>query len=319
MAQETPVQETPVAMIVFNRPDTTARVFEVVRAARPRRLLVVADAPRRDRPGEEERCAAVRAIFDRVDWPCAVERCFSEENLGCRRRVSSGLDWIFSRCEEAIVLEDDCVPHPTFFPYCEALLAHWRDEPRVMAITGDNFQRGQLRGEGSYYFSHIPHVWGWASWRRAWAQYDVSLRSWPERRGSRWLEELLGSRRAAAHWTQIFDDTHAGKIDTWDHQWLYTMWERDGLVATPNVNLVSNIGGGPGAAHTTNAADPLLNLPVHPIELPLRHPPVLALDPHADPYMYSTVFRPRRRRGLVGRWDKLGDWWHRQRERRAAR
>ena len=298
---------TPVALMVFNRPEKTEQVFAAVRAARPRRLLVVADGPRRGREGEAARCEAVRAIFDRVDWECEVERELAPENLGCRRRMSSGLDWVFSRCEEAIVLEDDCVPDPTFFPYCEALLARWRDEPRVLAVTGDNFQRGQVRGDGSYYFSRFMHVWGWASWRRAWRHYDVTMATWPERRDAGWLVSLLGAE-AARYWTPFFDRTHAGEIDTWDFQLVYAIWAAGGLVATPNVNLVSNVGAGPDATHTRTKNE-LFDLPTRPIALPVRDPSALARDAEADAFVQRTMFRPPRRRGLAGLWDLVTGGW----------
>jgi hypothetical protein len=282
--------DTSVAMVVFNRPDVTSRVLEVVRAARPRHLLVVADGPRPSRPDDESRCAAVRALFDRIDWPCEVEREFSPVNLGCRRRVSSGIAWVFSRVEEAIVLEDDCLPHPTFFDFCAQLLDRHREDPRVMAITGDNFQAGRRRGEASYYFSRFMHVWGWASWRRAWRHYDVSLRDWPERRETRWLEEVLGNRRAARNWSAIFDRTSAGEIDTWDYQWVYSIWAAGGLVATPNENLVANIGAGADATHTL--ASPFIGLPVQAMEFPLVHPAHVAADDDADRFVQRSMFTP---------------------------
>lgn len=268
-----------VAMFVFARPDTTARVLEAVRRARPRRLLVVADAARPGRPDEERRCEEVRALFSRIDWDCEVEREFAAANLGCRRRLSSGLDWVFSRVEEAIVLEDDCVPHPTFFPYCDALLERYRDEPRVMAVTGDNFQDGRRRGGGSYYLSRFMHVWGWASWRRAWRHYDVTLADWPARRRTDALLRVLGDHRAARHWAGIFDRVRAGKIDTWDYQWQYAIWVQDGLVATPNVNLVSNI----GLEGTHTGGDHrFFEMPTAPMDLPPVPPAALAPDVDAD-------------------------------------
>lgn len=271
--------QTPVAMFVFARPDTTARVLEAVRRARPRRLLVVADAARAGRPEEQRRCDAVRSLFDRIDWDCQVEREFATSNLGCRRRLSSGLDWVFARAEEAIVLEDDCLPHPTFFPYCDALLERHRDDARVMAITGDNYQGGQRRGSGSYYFSRFMHVWGWASWRRAWRHYDVTLADWPERRRTDWLLRILGSHRDARLWTRLFDRVRAGEIDTWDYQWTYAIWARDGLVATPNVNLVSNIG---IVGTHTGGDDRFFNMPTAPMQLPPLPPGELAPDAEAD-------------------------------------
>ncbi|OUC08639.1 hemolytic protein HlpA-like protein, partial [Litorilinea aerophila] len=167
--------QTPVIFLIFNRPDTTAQVFAEIAKARPRRLLVVADGPRPHRPDDVEKCSATRAVIERVDWPCEVSCDFAEENLGGRRRISSGLTWAFSQVEAAIVLEDDCLPHPTFFPFCEELLNRYCHDERIMAITGDNFQFGRSRTKYSYYFSRYFHSWGWATWRRAWQHYDDTL------------------------------------------------------------------------------------------------------------------------------------------------
>src|SRR5512139_3287315 len=170
--------KTPVAFIIFNRPDTAERVFAEIAKARPPKLLVVADGPRANRSGEAEKCAATRAIIDRVDWDCEVLTNFSDTNLGCKNRVSSGIDWVFEQVPEAIILEDDCLPHPTFFRFCEELLERYRDDERIGMISGDNFQLGQKRTDASYYFSRYNHIWGWASWRRAWRHYDREASAW---------------------------------------------------------------------------------------------------------------------------------------------
>ena len=151
---------TPVAFIIFNRPDTTKRVFAEIAKARPPKLLVIADGPRADHPADVEKCAAVRAIIDGVDWDCEVLKNYSDVNLGCKRRVSSGLDWVFDTVEEAIILEDDCLPHPTFFRFCEEMLEKYRDDKRIAMISGDNLQFGRKRTGYSYYFSRYPHIWG---------------------------------------------------------------------------------------------------------------------------------------------------------------
>src|SRR5579871_4386735 len=163
---------TPVALIVFNRPDTTRQVFQEIRRVRPPVLLVVADGPRRDHPEDEQLCRETRAVAEEVDWPCQVLTEYSDVNLGCRHRPASGLDWVFSQVEEAIILEDDCVPHPSFFRFCSELLSRYRDDARIGTIAGTNVQGGRKRGGASYYFSKYPTIWGWASWRRAWALYD---------------------------------------------------------------------------------------------------------------------------------------------------
>lgn len=272
---------TPVAFLVFNRPDTTEKVFEEIRRARPPRLLVVADGPRPDKPGEAEKCEAARAIIERVDWPCEVLTNYSDVNLGCKRRVSSGLDWVFDTVEEAIILEDDCLPHPTFFRFCEELLEKYRDDERVMMISGDNFQFGRKRTEYSYYFSRYVHIWGWASWRRAWKYYDVDMKLWPDIRDGRWLYDVLGDKKAVSYWSNIFEKVYKGKIDTWDYQWLFTNWVHNALAVMPNVNLVSNIGFGVEATRTT-IKNKFSDIAVEKMKFPLLHPPYIIRDTKAD-------------------------------------
>jgi hypothetical protein len=170
--------ETPIAFFIFNRPHLTQKVFDAIRQAQPKILLVVADGSRFDRADETELCAQTRAVIKQVDWDCQVLTNFSETNLGCKRRVSSGLNWVFETVEEAIILEDDCLPHPTFFPFCETLLDYYRHDSRIMNISGENFQFGRQRTQDSYYFSRYNHCWGWASWRRAWNNYDVEMQLW---------------------------------------------------------------------------------------------------------------------------------------------
>ena len=171
---------TPVAFLIFNRPDTTARVFEAIRQAKPPKLLVVADGPRPDRPDDVEKCKAARAIIDRVDWACEVLTNYSDLNLGCGKRPATGITWVFEQVEEAIIFEDDCLPHPSFFRFCEELLNYYRHDERIMVISGNNFQFGRNRTDDSYYFSRYNHIWGWASWRRAWEYFDYDLKLWPK-------------------------------------------------------------------------------------------------------------------------------------------
>jgi hypothetical protein len=272
---------TPVAFLVFNRPQTTARVWEAIRQARPAKLLIVADGPRAGHPEDAERCAAVRAVCEQVDWPCEVLRNYADTNLGCRRRVSSGLDWVFASVEEAIILEDDCLPHATFFPFCHELLARYRDDERIMMISGDNFQATPPRGQYSYYFSRYPHVWGWASWRRAWRHYDVNLTRWPSIRDGGWLKDMLGDRQRTAYWTSIFERVAQQRLDTWDYQLTFACFCQSMLAIAPRHNLVSNIGFVSGATHTV-ANSPLSNLPVFAMQFPLDHPPCMFADARAD-------------------------------------
>jgi hypothetical protein len=266
---------------MFNRPDTTARVFEAIREAEPPQLLVIADGPRPDHPQDVEKCAAARAIIEGVDWDCEVLTDFAESNMGCGLRVSSGLDWVFSEVEKAIILEDDCLPHPTFFRFCQELLDKYRHDKRIMGISGNNFQFGWQRTSYSYYFSRYSHCWGWATWRRAWRHYDREMELWPVVRKGNWLQDMSRSKYTVAYWTRMLSETYAGKIDTWDYQWLLSCWIQSGLTVLPNVNLVSNIGFRPDATHTTGASH-YSNMPVEPMPFPLQHPPFVIRDAKAD-------------------------------------
>ncbi|GFO61607.1 hemolytic protein HlpA [Geomonas silvestris] len=276
---------TPLVFIIFNRPDTTKVVFEAIRQARPRQLLVVADGPRDHVPGEEERCLAARQVLEGVDWPCEVKTNFSPVNLGCKKRIISGLQWVFDEVEEAIVLEDDVVPDPSFFGYCEELLERYRDDHRVGMINGGNFLRSRFEAEGSYYFTRFGHVWGWASWRRVWRQYDGDLTSWPEKRQTGWLSEHFGQERLAQVWSRIFDDVQQHRVNTWDYQMDYCLWAHGMLAVAPAVNLVSNIGFGADSTHTKEPSV-WSEMPRQPLSLPLKHPDRVELCEPADRIEY---------------------------------
>ncbi len=272
--------KTAVAFFVYNRPGLTARAFSAIRAARPPRLLVVADGPGNEE--DEERCRQTRAIIDSVDWPCEVMREFANENLGCRRRVSSGLDWVFQQVDQAIIIEDDCLVHEDFFPFCENLLARYADDPRVMHIGGSDQRPAGLQRAESYYFSRYPSIWGWASWRRAWQHYDVNMRDWPQMKAERGHVQLFGSPEEAAHFERIWDSIYSGEIDTWDGQWLFACRRYHGLCIAPNGNLVTNMGFGPEATHTTDRRHPYASLPLVGLPGPLQHPVRVEADAPID-------------------------------------
>lgn len=292
-----PPYPIPVVLIAFNRPACTKKLLEAVRIVRPTRIWQVVDGARPGRADEREKCEQVREILETgVDWDCDVHRCWSEENLGCGKRVVSGLDDVFRTEERAIILEDDCIPDTSFFAFCEQLLAEYRDENRVCQIGGANF--GSYRNPRSYTFSRYTHIWGWATWRRAWSHFDWEMHDWPEARESGWLENKLGSRSAAAYWTDAFDSVYHGKIDTWDFRWTYTAWRRDWLSIHPGTNLVENIGFGAEATHTKKA-EPILMPEVKGIEFPLATPEFvqnLPADDLTERRLYSGDWTRRLRR-----------------------
>jgi hypothetical protein len=283
-----------VLFMVFARPDTTERVFDAIRAARPARLYVAADGPRAGRAAEAERVSEVRSIATAVDWPCELRTLFRDTNLGCRRAVSGALDWFFEHEDQGIVLEDDCLPHPDFFVFCAEMLERYRDDPRVAVVTGDNFQGGRVRGDASYYFSRYPHCWGWATWRRAWAVYSHDITFWPGWRDSPAWRAAVADPVERRYWTRIFDRVHAGDFDSaWDYPWTAAVWHAGALTATPNVNLVTNIGFGPGATHTDSASRSIRSAPLGA----LVHPPAIERCEAADRHAFDHHFG--------GRYDRM--------------
>ncbi|OGV09383.1 MAG: hemolytic protein HlpA-like protein [Ignavibacteria bacterium RIFOXYB2_FULL_36_7] len=278
------ILNTPVAFLIFNRPETTIKVFEEIKKARPKKLFVVADGPRPSNQQDLEGCTAARKIIDTVDWDCEVLKNYSDINLGCKQRVSSGITWVFDNSEEAIFLEDDCLPHQSFFRYCQELLAYYRNDERIMMISGDNFQDGRKVTENSYYFSSYSHIWGWASWKRAWRKYDVEMKLWPAIRKSKYLDYWLSNKKAVTHWKEEFRRIYNHKINTWDFQFLFACWINQGFSILPEVNLVSNIGFGTGASHTDNKNNKASNIPVKEIHFPLKHPDFVMRNLEADIY-----------------------------------
>ncbi|HBE19774.1 MAG TPA: hemolytic protein HlpA-like protein [Cyanobacteria bacterium UBA11149] len=285
--------KTPVAFIIFKRPDTTEKVFEVIRQAKPPKLLVIADGPRADKLGEAEKCAAARAIIDRVDWDCEVLTNYSEINLGCAKRVSSGLDWVFDNVEDAIILEDDCVPNPTFFQFCEELLERYKDDHRIFSISAQNVQLGSKRTEYSYYFSRYNHCWGWATWKRAWQHFDFDMKLWPEVREKRLLYEMLGYINGVKYWEKNFQATYEHQRDSWSYRWTFACWIQRGLTIIPNVNLVSNIGFGADSTHYKKNKSKFNNAPTEAIEFPLKHPPFVMRNMNADIFTQKTIYSHR--------------------------
>jgi hypothetical protein len=277
--------ETPIALIIFNRPDQTSLVMERLRILKPAKLLIVADGPRPSRPSERALCEETQSIALNVDWDCEVLTNFSKANLGCKDRVISGLDWVFSCVERAIILEDDCLPDDTFFPFCAEMLERFRNDTTIGMVSGNNYLFGMHSINDSYYASHYPHIWGWATWRRAWALYDPEMKTWcslNEDDRTSWHQERRHSRSEATHWNRAFNAVAASAIDTWDFQWVFTMFQNHMLSIAPKANLVSNTGIGAGATHTQKVT---LEATARrgSLNLPLVHPPrPIKQDERAD-------------------------------------
>jgi len=300
--------DSPVALIIFNRPTITERLFEIVARARPKQLLVIADGPRPDQAGDAEKCLATRAIIDRVDWDCDVLKNYSPINLGVGIRPATGLRWVFEQVESAIILEDDCIPHPAFFRYCDELLEKYWDDERVMHVSGDNWNFGER--PFSYFFSRYCYSCGWATWRRAFQYYDPDLTLWPALRETPWLLDILGDSRASEFWAGKFELTHATGIthNGWDWPWLFACWVHHGLSILPSTNLISNIGFSQDATHTKSPHDERADVPTREMMFPLNHPPCMVRDVEADRRIFAQVGWP----------PEPQDFYHKLRRRCAA-
>jgi hypothetical protein len=286
--------EVPILLIAFRRPDLTARVLEAIRQVRPRQLFVATDGPRAGVAGEADQVRRTRALIaSTIDWPCRLERLDQPGNLGCRRGVVAALDWFFEQVSEGIILEDDILPDPSFFPYAAELLARYRHDATVGAICGASV--GRPPGDGcSYRFSRFVPVWGWATWRRAWQRNDPDLQCW--RRGNR--DEALrqlrqwGGTRFARRMAAFLDDVAEGRCDTWDYGWFHSCWRHGLHGCVPAVNLVRNIGfGDPRASHCQRGRSPLP--PPRSLPMPLRHPRHSSPDPGSDALLFERLYAPR--------------------------
>lgn len=284
--------KTPVAFIIFNRPETTQRVFDAIKRAEPERLFVIADGPRNNKENEGDLCEQTRKIIEQVSWKCDIIKDFSDNNLGCRKRLSTGISRVFEQTEEAIFLEDDCLPSQTFFPYCEELLGAYKNDERIMHIGGVNFQSAKKDTGYSYYFSRFVHVWGWASWSRAWKFYDPEMKKWPEVNENNLFDKYYINKRAKNYWTEKFRATYEGRLDTWDYQWAFACWLRDGMAILPSKNLVSNIGFNTGGVHTHEKKSEWANIPLEELKFPLKHPPSVSFDENFDSGTQNKHFSP---------------------------
>jgi len=281
--------KTPVLLIIFKRPHLTQRVFDVIRQVQPSHLLVAADGPRNDQ--ELYLCEQTREIIDTVDWDCEIRRNFSDINLGCRERPLSAINWAFSNFEELIILEDDCLPHASFFPFCDELLEKYRYDQRVMQISGSNLLLKRYDYSSSYIFSSFAPTWGWASWRRAWNYNDIEMKYLNEFLSKNSLENIFPSSRDRKVWEhrlrKIFNRDKK-YLSAWDYQWLFSRWTQNGLGIVPSKNLVSNIGFGVDSTHSRNFLSSYNNVSFHKLELPFVHPNFMAREIDYDKALFQS-------------------------------
>lgn len=271
------MQMTPVAVFLFNRPGCARQLLEAVSQQQPARLFIVADGPRDSHPDDASLCRASRAVFEHISWPCQVTRIYADKNMGCRNSIPHGLQQVFAAVEECIILEDDCIPQPSFFRFCTELLDTYRSSEQVMCISGHRVDGPNEPDGESYFFSKYPHIWGWATWRHQWAKFDLAMPEWKCLRETDWLRNILGSDAATTYWKRIFDQMNEG-MDTWDYALAYAGWRHGMLSVRPKVSMITNIGLQEKSTHGLFHAglDPFA--PAREMDFPLIHPKTIAAD-----------------------------------------
>ncbi len=280
----------PVLLLIFNRPDVTQRTFNSIKAVNPKFLFVAADGPRPGRADDTINCKLTKAIIDQVDWDCEVKTLYREENLGCGFAVCSAISWFFEQVEEGIVLEDDCLPEISFFPFCSELLSRYKEDESVYIISGTNMQNGIIRGDASYFFSNYPITWGWASWRRAWNKFSYNIPDFEKSFNSGDLDHAFQSKREKSYWKTKVKQSETEKKNIWDYQWWFAIWKNGGIAITPNVNLVLNLGFRNTGAHSflyDTIREPSITFPVL---FPLIHPKNKIINRKADLFTYKNVY-----------------------------
>jgi hypothetical protein len=237
--------DVPILLITFNRPDNAQKVFDKIKKAQPSKFFIFSDAPRKGNATDELKVGECRNLLSQIDWECQVHTKFERENLGCGRGVSSAISWAFDYVDKLIILEDDCVPHASFFSYCQYMLTKYEKDEKVMHIAGTRWNDEYNIGEVDHFFSRIAHIWGWATWKRAWKLYDYKMLSL-HKHDRVLLKKKLNDRIQSQYWLDCFFHVHKHNgtelINTWDYQWQYTIFKNNGLAVVPNVNLISNIG-----------------------------------------------------------------------------
>lgn len=255
----------PVLLLVFNRPDETKKVFEVIRLVKPKHLYIVADGPREGK-NDERKCERVRSIVSTVDWDCSVKKLYREKNRGLEKGLGEAITWFFDQVESGIVLEDDCVPDETFFEYCAQMLERYKNDEHIMVVNGSSFLPTHMQNKDNYYYSKYVHFWGWASWRRAWRLFDPTMKQWPVFKESNDFRHLFRNRWERVYFTMIFDSTFLGKTNSWGYRWLYSVWLNNGKAISPGVNLIRNVGFTKDATHKVLRTfelptDPITSIP----------------------------------------------------------
>lgn len=289
--------KTPIIFFIFNRPELTQKVFNAIREAQPDKLFIIADGPRDTHIQDKELCQKTRAIVEKIDWNCEVKNNYSDTNMGCGTRVSSGIEWAFNYTDQIIVLEDDCLPNQDFFIFMEEMLEKYKNEDKVGSITGFSPQTKNLvNHQYSYYFSKFYHMWGWATWKRAWKEYEYTLDSWGDKKNKvDWLFKKIKDKKISKQLARDFDNVYQNngkknQVHAWGFQFMYTHLKNDLFCIKPRENTIENLGIGIESSTHTKLDNPLKNIMHNNLILPFNHPSNFTWNKEVDMKVFRTYF-----------------------------
>ena len=282
--------KAPILLITFNRPEHTRRVLTEILKQGPQALYVCQDGARDGNENDRIKCQEVKTVINELTSAYAathpnftLSTLHLPHNYGCGPGPQAGITWFFENEEQGIIMEDDCLPHPDFFGYCEELLDRYKDNPHVQFIS-TTLYHNRWKCEGSYGFSHYMVTGAWAAWRSTWQGFDLDLldvNAWQFRKQ---VMKLTKNRAEANWWYFKVKEIQADKKKKsyWDYQMQIHLFRNNALTIHPKVNLISNIGFDAEGTHT-HFDDGRGDKSAFPI-LPLTHPGSLQVDLVLDAY-----------------------------------
>lgn len=284
-------EQDSVLLVIFNRPEKTHRVIDALRQVKPARLFVAADAPRFDHPEDKEKCCLARQVATDVDWPCDVKTRFLNDNVGCDSSVASAIGWFFEHVEYGVIFEDDCVPHPHFFPFCAELFDRYAADERIMQISGLAPYTARNHPYDYHFSGRFRCGGGWGTWQRAWKYFTFSLKQYDEGEVLEMLRPYYADYAQRRLQYMKFCQFKKGTFNNWDFLWNMACYSQNGLSIVPEKNLITNIGFGEDATHTQKVEPIFANLEGRPLKFPLRHPPFVYADGRPERSLEKGIHR----------------------------
>lgn len=277
----------PILLIAFNRPEKTKIVFQEIKKYKPEEFYFAVDGPRDLSTDDIQKCEDVKKIADMIDWDCEIHTLFQKENLGVDPGMETAISWFFDNVEDGIILEDDCLPQQSFFKFSEILLDKYKNDPKVFMICGTNFQDGENRGTGSYYFSNYP-TWGYAMWKRSWKNFDSKLNSFPVFKKNKEIHLVLQDVKQIRFWMKFFEKIYNKKFNFTDSRITYSMWKNKSVCIIPNKNLIKNIGFDADSTHAEKKDGDRLSINTESL-INIKHPEKISIDRDADDYFFYKI------------------------------